>query len=62
MIPFFDTLFTNEMKNAAIDALSNEKYVMGESVYKFEEKFAHFIGTKHAVFLIPLCAQDSIRD
>jgi len=49
MIPFFNTTFTKEMKDAAIDALSNEKYVMGESVYKFEEEFAKYIGTKYAI-------------
>lgn len=49
MIPFFDTTFTKEMEDAAIHALSNEKYVMGESVYKFEEEFANYIGTKHAI-------------
>jgi len=40
MIPFFDTVFTKEMEDAAIHALYNEKYVMGESVYKFEEELA----------------------
>jgi perosamine synthetase len=38
-----------EMKAAALAALDNEKLVMGESVYKFEEEFAHYCGTKHAV-------------
>ena len=49
MIPFFNTIFTKEMENAAVHALSNEKYVMGESVYKFEEEFAKYIGTKYAI-------------
>jgi len=49
MIPFFDTIFTKEMEEAAIHALTNEKYVMGESVFKFEEEFANYIGTKHAI-------------
>ena len=49
MIPFFNTIFTKEMENAAIHALSNEKYVMGESVYKFEGEFAKYIGTKYAI-------------
>jgi perosamine synthetase len=49
MIPFFNTVFTKEMQDAAIHALSNEKYVMGESVYKFEEEFAEYIGTKYAI-------------
>jgi len=29
MVKFFDTKFTNEMKIAVLDALNNEKYVMG---------------------------------
>ena len=49
MIPFFDTKLTDEMKDAAIEALQNEKYVMGESVHKFEEEFARYIGTKYAI-------------
>jgi perosamine synthetase len=42
-------LFTEEMKEAAIDALENEFFVMGEGVYKFEEEFARYIGTKYAI-------------
>ena len=49
MIPFFVPEFTKEMENAAIDALRNEKFVMGESVTKFEEEFARYIGTKYAI-------------
>ena len=49
MIPFFVPDFTKEMEDAAIDALRNEKYVMGESVLKFEEEFAKYIGTKNAI-------------
>ena len=49
MIPFFVTEFTKDMENAAIDALRNEKFVMGESVAKFEEEFARYIGTKYAI-------------
>ena len=37
------------MKNAATDALENEKFIFGESVFKFEEEFARYIGTKHAI-------------
>ena len=44
MIPFFVPEFTKEMENAAINALKNEKFVMGESVTKFEEEFARYIG------------------
>ncbi len=48
-IPFFIQEFTNEMEEAAIDALRNESFVNGESVSKFEEEFARYIGTKYAV-------------
>ena len=48
-IPFFVQEFTNEMEEAAINALRNESFVNGESVSKFEEEFARFIGTKYAV-------------
>jgi perosamine synthetase len=43
--PFIDA----EMKAAALSALENEKMVMGESVFKFEEEFAQYCGTKYAV-------------
>ena len=49
MIPLMKPIFTNEMKNAAVKALEDERFVLGESVYKFEEKFAKYIGTKHAI-------------
>ena len=48
-IPFFVHEFTNEMEEAAIDALRNESFVNGESVSKFEDEFAKYIGTKYAV-------------
>jgi len=48
-IPFFIQEFTDEMEEAAIDALRNESFVNGESVSKFEEEFAKYIGTKYAV-------------
>jgi len=48
-IPFFVQEFTNEMEEAAIDALRNESFVNGESISKFEEEFARYIGTKYAV-------------
>jgi perosamine synthetase len=49
MIPLFTPELTEEMKEAATHALQNEFYVMGESVKKFEEEFASFCGTKHAI-------------
>jgi len=48
-IPFFIQEFTQEMEEAAIHALRNESFVGGESVSKFEEEFAKYIGTKYAV-------------
>ena len=38
-----------EMIEAAMYALQNEKMVMGESVFKFEEEFAKYIGVRHAI-------------
>jgi len=49
MITMCDPKFTQEMKDAAISALENEFYVMGESVHKFEEAFAKYCGAKHAI-------------
>ena len=48
-IPLSKPVFTEEMKDAAVDALENEFFVMGESVYKFEDEFAGYIGTNYAV-------------
>ena len=48
-IPFFIQEFTQEMEDAALDSLRNEQFVGGESVSKFEEEFAEYIGTKFAV-------------
>jgi perosamine synthetase len=49
LIPFFQQKVTDEMKDAAITVLENEKFILGESVFKFEEEFAKYIGTKYAV-------------
>jgi len=38
-----------EMIEAAMHALQNEKFVMGESVHKFEEEFAKYCGVRHAI-------------
>lgn len=48
-IPLAKPVFDEEMREAAIDALQNERYVMGESVFKFEEEFARYCGTRYAV-------------
>jgi perosamine synthetase len=49
LIPPANPIFTKEMEEAAINALRNERYILGESVDKFEEDFAKYIGTKYAV-------------
>jgi dTDP-4-amino-4,6-dideoxygalactose transaminase len=38
-----------EMLQAALYSLQNEKLVMGESVFKFEEEFARYCGSRFAV-------------
>lgn len=38
-----------QMKKAVIDSLQNERFVLGESVYKFEEEFARYCGAKYAI-------------
>ena len=48
LIPPANPVFTKEMEEAAINALRNERYILGESVDKFEEDFAKYIGTKYA--------------
>ena len=48
-IPLAKPVFDEEMKEVAIDALQNERFVMGESVFKFEKEFARYCGVKHAV-------------
>ncbi len=48
-IPISRPIATREMIEAASDALANERLVMGESVFRFEEEFARYIGVDHAV-------------
>jgi len=48
-IPLSKPTITKDMVEAAIYALQNEKLVLGESVFKFEEDFAKYIGVKHAI-------------
>jgi perosamine synthetase len=48
-IPLMSPVVDQEMLQAAVLALQSEKLVMGESVYKFEEEFARYCGTRHAV-------------
>jgi perosamine synthetase len=48
MIPFFRQIFTEKMRDAAVHALENERFCLGESVFKFEEAFASYCGSKLA--------------
>lgn len=48
-IPLAKPIFNQEMENAAIQALRNERFILGESVSKFEEEFAKYCGTDYAV-------------
>ncbi len=41
--------FLPEMEEAAVDALRNDTCLRGENVHKFEEEFARFAGTTHAM-------------
>lgn len=49
MIPLTRPVINKEMKNAAIQVLDNEMLVGGESVIKFEEDFAKYIGIDYAI-------------
>jgi perosamine synthetase len=49
MIRWCNPVIDKEMVDAASDALLNEKLIMGESVFKFEEEFAKYCGVKHAI-------------
>jgi perosamine synthetase len=48
-IPLMRPIVDQEMLQAALLSLQNEKLVMGESVYKFEEEFARYCGVRYAV-------------
>ncbi len=48
-IPLAKPVFDKEMRDAALKALQNERYVLGESVFKFEEEFAAYCRTNYAV-------------
>ena len=48
-IPLSMPILDEEMKEAAISALQNERFVGGESVHKFEEEFARYCGTQFGV-------------
>jgi perosamine synthetase len=48
-VPLGRPIITRKMIEAAAWALENERLVLGESVFKFEEEFADYCGTKYAV-------------
>src|SRR2546428_9735013 len=48
-IPLMRPIVAEEMIQAAVDALKNERLVMGESVFKFEEEFGRYCGPRHAI-------------
>jgi len=44
-------IITDEMISSAVNALKSERFLWGESVKKFENEFAKYIGTEHAIAL-----------
>jgi perosamine synthetase len=48
-IPLMKPFINDEIKNAVIYVLENEKLVLGESVFKFEEELARYFGVQFAV-------------
>ena len=48
-IPLMRPIIDEEVVEAAIHALQNERLVLGESVFKFEEEFARYVGVKYAI-------------
>ena len=49
MIPLTMPVVNKEMKEIAARVLGDEMLVGGESVIKFEESFAKYVGTDYAV-------------
>jgi dTDP-4-amino-4,6-dideoxygalactose transaminase len=49
VIPFGKPVFDDEMRDAAVRALQEENFVLGDSVFRFEEEFARYVGTRYAV-------------
>ena len=48
-IPLTNPILDTEMVDAAVHAMKSERFVLGESVFKFEEEFARFCGTKYGI-------------
>src|SRR3990172_12826621 len=49
VVPLTLPVFDEEMEAAALNALRHERFVLGEDVFKFEEEFARYVGSKFAV-------------
>ncbi|MEM4522037.1 MAG: DegT/DnrJ/EryC1/StrS family aminotransferase [Nitrososphaeria archaeon] len=48
-IPLMKPFVNDEIKNAVYNVLDNERFVLGESVYKFEEELAHYFDVDYAI-------------
>jgi len=48
-VPLTRPAVTDEMVEAVSNALRNERLVLGESVFKFEDAFAKYVGTDYAI-------------
>ena len=48
-IPLCNPVASKEMEDAVINTLRNDRIILGEEVTKFEEEFAKYCGTKHAI-------------
>ena len=48
-IPLASPIFDKEMENAALNALHNQRFVLGEDVQKFEEEWAKYCGVKYGI-------------
>ena len=49
VVPLAAPVFDEEMEAAAVNAFHCERFVLGEDVFKFEEEFARYVGTKFGV-------------
>ena len=48
-ISLAEPILDDELKQAALDALENDRYAKGENVFKFEEEFARYVGVEYGV-------------
>jgi len=48
-IPPCKPIFDEDMEKAAVHALRNERFIFGESMYKFEEDFAKYCNVDYAL-------------